>query len=141
MLGMRAATRERDAHVGYGRAREHAQMLALHGIGERQALPIEVKLVGRGHGAKLHTRACRQRFQAQVHLGIVAQRLKVSHALNRLGNRLFIENAARRKADRKAKAVGKQTLDHLQLHRSHKLQMDLLQMGIPTHAEHGVLVR
>ena len=77
----------------------------------------------------------------QVYLGIVTQRLKVPHALNRLGNRLFIENAARRKADRKAKAVGKQTLDHLQLHRSHKLQMDLLQMGIPIHAEHGVLVR
>ena len=62
VLGMRAAARECNAHIGDGRAGQHTQVIALHGIGERQTLPVQVELVSRGHGAKLHARARRQRL-------------------------------------------------------------------------------
>ena len=116
-------------------------MIALHGVGECQTLPVKIELVGRGHGTKLHARARRQRLQTQMHLGIVAQWLKVAHALDRLRNSLLIENAARLKRNRKAKAIGQHPLHDLELHRPHKLQMYLFKMGVPAYAEHGIFVR
>ena len=76
-----------------------------------------------------------------MHLGIVAQWLKVAHALDRLRNSLLIENAAGLKLDRKAKTIGKHALHDLELHRSHELQMYLFKMRIPAYAEHGIFVR
>ena len=116
-------------------------MIALHGVGERQTLPVKIELVGRGHGAKLYARARRQRLQAQMHLGIVAQWLKVTHALDRLRNGLLIEDAARLKRNRKAKAIGQHPLHDLELHGAHQLQMNLLKMSVPAYAEHGIFVR
>ena len=101
-------------------------MIALHGVSECQTLPVEIELVGRGHGAKLHARTRWQRLQAQMHLGIVAQRLKVAHALDRLRNSLLIENAAGLKLNRKVKAIGQHPLHDLELHSAHQLQMNLL---------------
>ena len=75
-----------------------------------------------------------------MHLGIVAQWLKVAHALDRLRNSLLIENAARLKRNRKAKAIGQHPLHDLELHRPHKLQMYLFKMRVPAYAEHGILV-
>ena len=123
---MRTAARERNAHIGDGRAGQHAQVIALHGVGECQTLPVKIELIGRGHGAKLHARTRRQRLQTQMHLGIVAQWLKVAHALDRLRNSLLIENAARLKRNRKAKAIGQHPLHDLELHSAHQLQMNLL---------------
>ena len=140
VFGMRTAARERNAHIGDGRAGQRAQVIALHGVGERQTLPVKIELVGRGHGAKLHARTRWQRLQAQMHLGIVAQRLKVAHALDRLRNSLLIENAARLKRNRKAKAIGQHALHDLELHGAHQLQMNLLKMRVPACAEHGILV-
>ena len=138
---MRTAARERNAHIGDGRAGQHTQVIALHGVGERQTLPVKVELVGRGHGAKLHARTRWQRLQTQMHLGIVTQWLKVAHALDRLRNSLLIEDAAGLKRNRKAKAIGQHPLHNLELHSAHQLQMNLLKMRIPAYAEHGILVR
>ena len=140
VLGMSAATRERNANIGDGRAGQHAQVIALHGVGECQTLPVKIELVGRGHGTKLHARTRWQRLQTQMHLGIVAQRLKVAHALDRLRNSLLIENAAGLKRNRKAKAIGQYPLHDLELHGAHQLQMNLFKMRIPAYAEHGILV-
>ena len=137
---MRAAARERNAHIGDGRAGQHAQVIAFHSVGERQTLPVKIELVGRGHGAKLHARTRWQRLQAQMHLGIMAQWLKVPHALDRLRDRLLIENAAGLKRNRKAKAIGQHPLHDLELHSAHQLQVNLLQMSIPAYAEHGIFV-
>ena len=71
----------------------------------------------------------------------MAQRLKVAHALDRLRNSLLIENAARLKRNRKAKAIGQHSLHDLELHGAHQLQVNLLQMSIPAYAEHGIFVR
>ena len=76
-----------------------------------------------------------------MHLGIVAQWLKVAHALDRLRNGLLIENAARLKLNRKAKAIGQHPLHDLELHGAHQLQMNLLEMRIPAYAEHGIFIR
>ena len=64
----------------------------------------------------------------------------MAHALDRLRNSLLIENAARLKRNRKAKAIGQHTLHDLELHGAHQLQMNLLQMRIPAYAEHGIFV-
>lgn len=141
VFGMCTATCERNAHIGDGRAGQHAQVIALHSVGERQTLPVKIELVGRGHGAKLHARARWQRLKAQMYLGIVAQRFKVAHALDRLRNSLLIENAARLKRNRKTKAIGQHPLHDLELHGAHQLQMNLLKMRVPAYAEHGVFVR
>ena len=118
---MRTAARERNAHIGDGRAGQRAQVIALHGVGECQTLPVKIEFAGRGHGAKLHARTRWQRLQAQMYLGIVAQRLKMAHALDRLRNSLLIENAARLKRNRKAKAIGQHPLHDLELHGAHQL--------------------
>ena len=141
VFGMRTAARERNAHIGDGRAGQHAQVIALHGVGECQTLPVKIELVGRGHGAKLHARTRWQRLQAQMHLGIVAQWLKVAHTLDRLRDSLLIENAAGLKLDRKAKTIGQHALHDLELHGAHQLQVNLLKMRIPAYAEHGIFVR
>ena len=138
---MRTAARERNAHIGDGRAGQHAQVIALHGVGECQTLPVKIELVGRGHGAKLHARTRRQRLQTQMHLGIVAQWLKVAHTLDRLRNGLLIENAAGLKRNRKTEAIGQHPLHDLELHGAHQLQVNLLEMRIPAYAEHGIFVR
>ena len=76
-----------------------------------------------------------------MYLGIVAQRLKVAHALDRLRDRLLIENAAGLKPNRKIKAISQHPLHDLELHGAHQLQMNLLKMRIPAYAEHGIFVR
>ena len=40
VFGMRTPARECNAHIGDGRAGQHAQVIALHGVGKRQALPV-----------------------------------------------------------------------------------------------------
>lgn len=76
-----------------------------------------------------------------MYLGIVAQRLKVAHALDRLRNSLLIENAAGLKRNRKAKTICQHPLHDLELHGAHQLQVNLLQMSIPAYAEHRIFVR
>ena len=71
----------------------------------------------------------------------VAQWLKVAHALDRLRDRLLIENAAGLKPNRKIKAISQHPLHDLELHGAHQLQMNLLKMRIPAYAEHGIFVR
>ena len=70
----------------------------------------------------------------------MAQRFKMAHTLDRLRDRLLIENAAGLKLNRKAKAIGQHPLHDLELHGAHQLQMNLLKMRIPAYAEHGVFV-
>ena len=76
-----------------------------------------------------------------MHLGIVAQWLKVAHALDRLRNGLLIEDAAGLKPNRKAKAIGQHPLHDLELHGAHQLQVNLFQMRVPAYAEHGIFIR
>ena len=76
-----------------------------------------------------------------MYLGIVAQRLKVAHAIDRLRNSLLIENAAGLKRNRKAKTICQHPLHDLELHGAHQLQVNLLEMRIPAYAEHGIFVR
>ena len=65
----------------------------------------------------------------------------MAHALDRLRNSLLIENAARLKRNRKAKAIGQHPLHDLELHRPHELQMYLFKMRVPAYAEHGIFIR
>ena len=61
-----------------------------------------------------------------MHLGIVPQRLIMPHALDRRGDRLLVQDAARSERDVQAETVVHDLLDDLQLHRAHQLQVHFL---------------
>ena len=55
-----------------------------------EALPVAVERVLAAAGVERQPRAALGRLQEQVHLRVVAQRLKMPHALHRRGDRLLI---------------------------------------------------
>ena len=59
-------------------------------MGQHEALPVFVQLFLPAVGGKLHPAAPGQRFELQMHLGIVAQRLIMAYALDGLGNGFLI---------------------------------------------------
>ena len=72
-----------------------------------------------------------------MHLGIVAQRLKVADADGWRCDRLLINDAALVKRYLHAKAFCNQAGQDLKLHLAHELHMDLAQPLVPHHAQQG----
>ena len=100
-------------------------------MGQYQPLPVFIQHLFPAVGGKLHPAAPGQRLQQQMHLGIVAQRLVMPYALHGLGDGLLIQNAARAKGYLQPEPLGQQAAQHLQLHLTHQLHMDLAQAFIP----------
>ena len=94
VLDVRAAGQQCDLHIRQRCAGEHAAVALLGQMREDQALPVPVEHVLAAGGVKRQARAALGRLEQQVHLGIVAQRLKMAHALDRRRDRLLIEDAA-----------------------------------------------
>ena len=90
MLEMGAARDEGDLHIRQRRADEDAEMLLFFQMGQHEALPVFVQLFLPAVDGKLHPAAPGQRLELQMHLGIVAQRLIMAHALDGLGDRFLI---------------------------------------------------
>ena len=67
-----------------------------------------------------------------MHLGIVAQGLKMADAEHRRCDRLLIDNAALIEGHLYAEPVGDQTGQDLQLHLAHELYMDLSSRSFQT---------
>ena len=65
-------------------------MLLFFQMGQHEALPVFVQLFLPAVGGKLHPAAPGQWLELQMHLGIVAQRLIMAHALNGLRYRFLI---------------------------------------------------
>ena len=110
MLDMRPARGEDYLHIRYRRAGEHSQMLLLGEMHQYQALPIAVKRILTASGRELKPAAPRERRKQQMHLGIVAQRLIMPHALNAVGYRLFVKHPAVVYLHGDIKAVGNKAL-------------------------------
>ncbi len=140
MLEVRAPREERDFHVGQRTARQHARMRALGKMGENETLPVEVQLVRRTGGGELNAAPAWGGLEQQMHLGVVAQRLKVPHALDGAGNGLPVNDAALAERDREVEAVGYEPLQNFQLHLAHQLGVQLAGGFLPHDAEHRVLV-
>ena len=97
MLKVRFAGEQSDLYIGQRCTDQNAKVLLFFQMGQHQPLPVFVQHLFPAVGGKLHPAAPGQRFQQQMHLGIVAQRLVVSYALHGLGDGLLIQNAARAK--------------------------------------------
>ena len=139
MLEVCAAQQQRITYIGQFAAGENAHMALLHQMGQHQALPVPVQHIQRALRCALHAAALGQRFNAQMHFGIVAQRLKVPDAQNRRGNRLFVNDASLVKGHPHPEPFQDPLPEHFQLHLSHQMHMDLTQRFLPQHAQHRIL--
>ena len=66
-----------------------------------------------------------------MHFRIVTQWLKMSHTLHRLCDRLLIYNVALSKDNHNTKALFDQLRQNFDLHLSHHLRVNFLQLFIP----------
>ena len=73
-------------------------------------------------------------------LRIVAQRLKVPHTLYAVGNGFLVEDPACIKGDLHREPLGNQAAQHLQLHLTHNLGVELPGLGLPNDAQQGILL-
>ena len=91
---------ERNLQIRDLRAGEHSAVLLFSKVGQNQPLPIPVQQVLAAIRIELQPASCFPRLQQQMYLRIVAQRLKMPHALHRLQQRLLVYNASGAKGDR-----------------------------------------
>ena len=140
VLLVRPARQDRDAQVGHGRARQHAPVHLLHQVRENEPLPAPRERVLAADRVEDQAAARLAGLQQQVHLGVVAQRLVVPDALDRLQDRLAVDDAALAERDREAEPVPDQALQNLQLHLAHELHADLPQPRVPRDVQQRVLL-
>ena len=110
-------------------------MRLLFQMGQYQALPVPAQLVLAAGRSKLQAAARLSRFQQEMHFRIMAQRLKMAHAFHRICNGFFIYNAAFSEIHRHVKAFPDHCLQHIHLHLSHELRLDLSSFFIPPDME------
>ena len=128
---MRTPGEQRDLHVRQRCAGEHAAVALFGQMREDQALPVPVEHVLAAGGVKRQPRAALGGLEQQVHLGIVAQRLEMSHALDRCRDRLLIQDTAGIDLHVHVEPLADEAFKHLDLHRAHELDMDLAQRLVP----------
>ena len=141
MLKMRSACGESDAHVGKRRTRKHAAMDALLQMSLYQPLPIQRQSIGGTLAGNHYARACLQRRYAQVHLCILAQRLKVTCTLHRCRHGFLVKYRSAVKGHRKPEAVGDYTRQHLGLYLAHQPDPYLAGGVVVSKTQRGVLLR
>ena len=73
-------------------------------------------------------------------LGVVAQRLIVSHALDRVGDGLPIKKTPPVKVQLQAKALPGHVPEYFQLHGTHQVDADLAKRLVPAHAQLRILL-
>ncbi len=129
-----------ELHVGDGGACEHPRVGLLSQMGEDQPLPVSIQLVLRAGRGKAQPAPPLSRLQQQVHLGIVAQRLEVSHPLYRCGNGLPVDYLSGAEIHCQTEAAGDDPAEDLRLHGPHEPQMELPQPLVPLQMELGVLL-
>ena len=135
MLEVRSAGEQSDFHIRQRCTGQNAKVLLFFQMGQHQPLPVFVQHLFPAVGGKLHPAAPGQRFQQQMHLGIVAQRLVVAYALHGLGDGLLIQNTTRAKGYLQPEPLCQQAAQHFQLHLAHQLHMDFAQCLVPHHME------
>ena len=131
MLNVRPTGEQCDLHIRDRRAGQHTDMRLLSQMGQDEPLPVQVQHIGRAGGSKHKAAAPLARLEQQMHLRIVAQRLKMTDTNSRRSDRLFINNPARVKLHGRPKAFLNQPCQYFQLNLAHKLQVDLRRRFIP----------
>jgi energy-coupling factor transporter ATP-binding protein EcfA2 len=128
VLKMRPSRNQRDPHIRDRETAQNTHVRLLLQSAKHLVLPGKIQNGAVACGRQDNSAACRQRLHIQMHLGVVAQRLVVPHALHGRADGLTVKNAALVKGDLKAKAIKNLLLQNLKLHLTHQLHLDLLQM-------------
>ena len=140
MFLMRPAGFQRDLHVRQRRAGQHAPVLLLLQMRERQTLPVPVQDVLAAVRRILHPRAAFPRLQEEMHLRIMPKRLEMPHPFNGIADSLFIYNVPASEGDQNAEPVFHHFLQDFCLHIPHELDVDLLLLFHPHHMKLRVLL-
>ena len=119
------ANQQGNLHVRNGRAGEDAPVGLFRQMRENQLLVIAVQYVRGAHRAEYQSAAPGQRLQQQVHLGIVAQGLKMAHTFHGIFNGFLIKNPPVIQPHVQRKPLLHQRLKDFQLHPAHDLHMNL----------------
>ena len=90
---MGLAHQERDLHIRNGCADQNTLVGLFFQMGQDQSLPVQIQVIGATSGVKDQSAAPFARLQQQVHLGIMAQRLKMAYTFNGVFYGFFIENS------------------------------------------------
>ena len=114
-----------DFHVRNGRAGEDAPVDFLCQMGQNQVLIAAVQHVRGAHRVEDQPGAPGEGLQQQMHLGIVAQRLKMPHTLHGIGDGLLVENPGILQGHIQAEPLLHQGPEDFQLHLAHDLHMNL----------------
>ena len=107
---------------------------------EDEALPVAAERILAAHRVDLDAAARFAGLEQQMHLGIVPQRLIMPHALDRLRDRLKIDDAARVELRMQAEARFNQLLQNFLLHLPHQLHADLPRPRVPAQMQLRVLL-
>ena len=140
MLYVRAPRGEREAYIRHRRAGQYADVLLLGKMREDEPLPAAVKLVLRAAARKLYPAAARQRLKQQMHLGIVAQRLEMPDALDRVLYRLAVHDAPGVERDVRVEALFYKAAEYLGLHPAHELHAYLSCAFVPDDVQLRILL-
>ena len=126
---MGLAHQKRNAHIRNGRAGEDTPVGFLRQMGQNQILVVAVQNIQGAHRPKAQAAARLPGLQQQMHLGIVAQRLIVPHALHGVFNGFLVNDPPVLQRNVQAEALLHQASEYLQLYPAHDLHLD----GIPLH--------
>ena len=102
---------------------------------EYELLPVSRELIRADGAVEAESAAGLSRFHEEMHLRVVAERLKVSHALDRSCNRLAIGDCSLVKVNGNTIAPRDESLQNLRLHLSHELKAYLPAVLIPEQME------
>ena len=123
--------RQYDLHIRDRRTSQHTCVFLFFQMGEHQSLPVPVQHILAAFRSKMHPGASLPGFQPQMHFRIMAQRLKMPHALHRFFNGLFINDIPLSEHHQHMEPFFDQALEDLGLDVSHDLDMDFPQPLIP----------
>ena len=114
-------------------------MLFIREAGKDQPLPVPVKRILAAAGVIDNAAAGGKRREQQVDFGIVAQRLKMPHPLDGVGDRLAVQDLAFVEADVHVKPFADQFAEDFLLHPSHQAHMDTVPAASPLQMQLRVL--
>ena len=139
MFGVGTAAENADLHIRDLRADKDSAVAFLLQMGHDQALPVQCQVVHTAAALKDQAAPRLSGLQQKVDLRIVPQRLKVTHSLRGLSDRLPIDNPGLPEFHTHVKPLPDQALQDFSLNLPHDLDSDFLFFLIIRQPQHGIL--
>ena len=127
-------------YIAQLRTGQNTLVLLFKDVCADKVLPVFAQQIGRAVAGKGDAAAPLSRLQAQMHLGIMAQRLIMTITHHRLGDGFPIQDAAVPEIQLDTKTTAAQLPQHLQLDLTHDADVDLLQFLLKADAQRRILV-